>query len=133
VDEQVFGRVGAYPFHGAGNFRGFVLSAHCAADCRFLVAYGELAIGIGVDVGILGAAGLALGLLFIVTSGLFCFGFSGGGSRRCCIILGLSLGNHSVLGYVFVSFLIGNGFDLGWAVWLACRSRSAPRQPERKQ
>src|SRR5260221_6621415 len=67
---------GAYPFM-APILRGFVLPH--ARPIAFLVAYGELAIGIALTLGVWVRRASAFGLLFIVAL-LFSSGFSGAGA-----------------------------------------------------
>jgi thiosulfate dehydrogenase [quinone] large subunit len=100
---------GAYPFM-APILRGFVLPH--ARPIAFLVAYGELAIGIALTLGVWVRRASAFGLLFMVTL-LFASDFPGAGAPMWQYF-GASL-DHSVLGICFVAFLIGKA-DSVWAV-----------------
>ncbi|HET7107987.1 MAG TPA: DoxX family protein [Candidatus Acidoferrum sp.] len=100
---------GAYPFM-APILRGFVLP-HARA-IAFLVAYGELSIGIALTLGIWVRRASAFGLLFMVTL-LFASDYPGAGAPMWQYF-GASL-DHSVLGFCFVAFLIGES-DAVWAV-----------------
>jgi len=75
---------GAYPFM-APILRGFVLPH--ARPIAFLVAYGELAIGIAFDVGSLGAAGQRFWIA-VYGDVVVCVGFSGGGSADVAVFWG---------------------------------------------
>ena len=100
---------GAYPFMGP-MLRGFVLPY--ARIIAFLVAYGELAIGIALTLGIWVRRASAFGLLFMVTL-LFSSNYPGAGAPLWQYF-GASL-DHSVLALCFVTFLIGDA-DAVWAV-----------------
>jgi thiosulfate dehydrogenase [quinone] large subunit len=100
---------GAYPFM-APMLRGFVLPY--ARIIAFLVAYGELAIGIALTLGIWVRRASAFGLLFMLTL-LFSSNYPGAGAPLWQYF-GASL-DHSVLALCFATFLIGDA-DAVWAV-----------------
>ena len=100
---------GVYPFM-APVLRGFVL-AH-ATPIAFLVAYGELAIGIALIFGILVRSASIGGLVFMVTL-LFASDYPGAGAPFWQYV-GASL-SHSVFLLCFVAFLIGRA-DAVWSV-----------------
>jgi thiosulfate dehydrogenase [quinone] large subunit len=100
---------GAYPFM-APMLRGFVLPY--ARIIAFLVAYGELAIGIALTLGIWVRRASAFGLLFMLTL-LFSSNYPGAGAPLWQYF-GASL-DHSVLALCFVTFLIGDA-DAVWAL-----------------
>jgi thiosulfate dehydrogenase (quinone) large subunit len=100
---------GAYPFM-VPILRGFVLPH--ARPIAFLVAYGELAIGIALTLGVWVRRASAFGLLFMVTL-LFASNYPGAGAPMWQYF-GASL-DHSVLGLCFVTFLIGRA-DAVWAL-----------------
>ena len=100
---------GAYPFM-APVLRGFVLPH--ARPIAFLVAYGELAIGIALTLGVWVRRASAIGLLYMVTM-LFSSNYPGPGAPMWQYF-GASL-EHSVLGICFVAFLIGRA-DAVWAI-----------------
>jgi uncharacterized membrane protein YphA (DoxX/SURF4 family) len=100
---------GAYPFM-APVLRGFVLPH--ARPIAFLVAYGELAIGIALTLGVWVRRASAFGLLYMVTL-LFSSNYPGAGAPMWQYF-GASL-EHSVLGICFIAFLIGKS-DAIWAV-----------------
>src|SRR6516162_6747918 len=100
---------GAYPFM-VPVLRGFVL-AH-ATPIAFLVAYGELAIGIALVFGILVRPASVAGLVFMLTL-LFSSDYPGAGAPFWQYF-GASL-SHSVFLLCFVAFLIGRA-DAIWSV-----------------
>lgn len=100
---------GAYPFM-VPVLRGFVL-AH-ATPIAFLVAYGELAIGIALVFGILVRPASGAGLVFMLTL-LFSSDYPGAGAPLWQYF-GASL-SHSVFLLCFVAFLIGRA-DAIWSV-----------------
>ena len=100
---------GAYPFM-VPVLRGFVL-AH-ATPIAFLVAYGELAIGIALVFGILVRSASVAGLVFMLTL-LFSSDYPGAGAPFWQYF-GASL-SHSVFLLCFVAFLIGRA-DAIWSV-----------------
>jgi thiosulfate dehydrogenase (quinone) large subunit len=100
---------GAYPFM-APVLKGFVLSN--ARPIAFLVAYGELAIGIALTLGVWVRRASAFGLLFMVTL-LFASNYPGAGAPFWQYF-GASL-DHSVLGFCFIAFLMGKS-DAVWAL-----------------
>lgn len=99
---------GAYPFM-APLHRGFVLPH--ATPIAFLVAYGELAIGIALVLGILVRPASAFGLLYMLVL-LFSSDYPGAGAPFWQYF-GASL-DHSVLALCFLAFLIGRS-DEAWA------------------
>lgn len=92
---------GAYPFMKP-ILRNFVL-AH-GTPIAFLVAYGELAIGISLVSGILVRAASFFGLAFMLT--LFFSSNYPGANVAFWQYFGASL-DHSVLAFCFLGFLIG--------------------------
>jgi uncharacterized membrane protein YphA (DoxX/SURF4 family) len=104
---------GAYPFM-VPILRGFVLPH--ARPIAFLVAYGELAIGISLCLGVWVRRASAFGILFMLTL-LFSSNYPGAGAPLWQYF-GASL-NHSVLALCFAAFLLGDS-DAVWAM--------APRQ-----
>jgi len=93
---------GAYPFM-IPVLRGFVLP-HATA-IAFLVAYGELAIGMALVCGVLVRPASAFGLLYMLTL-LFSANYPGA-HAPFWQYFGASL-DHSVLALCFLDFLIGN-------------------------
>jgi thiosulfate dehydrogenase [quinone] large subunit len=83
-----------------------------ARPIAFLVAYGELSIGIALTLGVWVRRASAFGLLFMVTL-LFASDYPGAGAPMWQYF-GASL-DHSVLGICFVAFLTGEA-DAVWAV-----------------
>src|SRR5262250_305908 len=100
---------GAYPFM-VPVLRDFVLP-HALA-IAFLAAYGELAIGIALTLGICVRPASACGLLYMLTL-LFSSNYPGP-SAPFWQFFGASL-DHSVLALCFVGFLFGKS-DSVWAV-----------------
>jgi thiosulfate dehydrogenase [quinone] large subunit len=100
---------GAYPFM-APILRGFVLPH--ATSIAFLVAYGELAIGLALVPGILVRSASSCGLLFMVTL-LFSSDYPGAGAPFWQYF-GASL-SHSVFAICFAAFLVGRA-DSVWSV-----------------
>jgi len=100
---------GAYPFM-APILKTLVLPH--ARPIAFLVAYGELAIGIALTLGVWVRRASAFGLLYMLTL-LFSSNYPGSGAPMWQYF-GASL-DHSVLGLCFVAFLIGRS-DGVWAV-----------------
>jgi len=100
---------GAYPFM-APVLKTFVLPH--ARPIAFLVAYGELAIGIALTLGVWVRWASAFGLLYMLTL-LLSSNYPGTGAPMWQYF-GASL-EHSVLGICFVAFLIGRP-DAVWAV-----------------
>jgi uncharacterized membrane protein YphA (DoxX/SURF4 family) len=100
---------GAYPFM-ASILRGFVL-AH-ATPIAFLVAYGELAIGISLISGILVRAASVCGVIFMLTL-LFSSDYPGP-AAPFWQYFGASL-SHSVFAICFVAFLIGRSDEI-WSL-----------------
>ncbi|HEV2690556.1 MAG TPA: DoxX family protein [Bryobacteraceae bacterium] len=93
---------GAYPFM-VGLLKGFVL-AH-PTPIAFLVAYGELLIGIALVTGILVRPASICGLVFMLTL-LFSSDYPGA-NAAFWQYFGASL-SHSVLAMCFVTFLAGD-------------------------
>jgi uncharacterized membrane protein YphA (DoxX/SURF4 family) len=91
---------GAYPFM-APVLKNFVLPH--ATPIAFLVAYGELSIGLALTPGILVRTASAGGLLFMLTL-LFSSDYPGAGAPFWQYF-GASLG-HSIFALCFISFLI---------------------------
>src|SRR5436190_732575 len=100
---------GTYPFM-APILRGFVLPH--ATGIAFLVAYGELAIGIALVLGILVRSASFCGLVFTLTL-LFSSDYPGAGAPFWQYF-GASL-SHSVFALCFAAFLIGRA-DTVWSV-----------------
>src|SRR5258708_24247300 len=98
---------GAYPFM-VPVLRGFVLP-HATA-IAFLVAYGELAIGMALIFAVLVRPAMAFGLLYMLTL-LFSANYPGA-HAPLWQYFGASL-DHSVLALCFLSFLMGNS-SLAW-------------------
>jgi len=108
---------GAYPFM-VPALRGFVLPH--ATPISFLVAYGELAIGLALLLGVCVRPASAFGLLFMLTL-LFSSNYPGP-HAPLWQYFGASL-DHSVLALCFVAFLAGRSD----AVWSLRASRIARR------
>ena len=100
---------GAYPFM-APILKSFVLPH--ALPIAFLVAYGELAIGIALILGVWVRRASAFGLLYMLTL-LFSSNYPGTGAPMWQYF-GASL-DHSVLGLCFAAFLLGES-DAIWAI-----------------
>ena len=100
---------GAYPFM-IPVLRGFVLP-HATA-IAFLVAYGELAIGMALVFAVLVRPASAFGLLYMLTL-LFSANYPGA-HAPFWQYFGASL-DHSVLALCFLSFLIGNS-SVEWSL-----------------
>src|SRR5437016_6462070 len=100
---------GAYPFM-APILRGFVLPH--ATSIAFLVAYGELAIGLALVLGILVRSASFCGLVFMLTM-LFSSDYPGA-AAPFWQYFGASL-SHSVFALCFTAFLIGRA-DSVWSV-----------------
>jgi uncharacterized membrane protein YphA (DoxX/SURF4 family) len=100
---------GTYPFM-APVLRGFVLTH--ATSIAFLVAYGELAIGLALVVGIMVRSASFCGLIFMLTL-LFSSDYPGAGAAFWQYF-GASL-SHSVFALCFAAFLIGRA-DSVWSV-----------------
>jgi thiosulfate dehydrogenase [quinone] large subunit len=93
---------GAYPVM-VPVLRGFVLPH--ATPIAFLVAYGELSIGLALVLGAWVRAASAFGLLFMLT--LLLSSNYPGAHAPLWQYFGASL-DHSVLGLCFISFLVGD-------------------------
>ena len=100
---------GAYPFM-APVLKNIVLPH--ARPIAFLVAYGELAIGIALTLGVWVKRASAFGLLYMLTL-LVSSNYPGAGAPAWQYF-GASL-DHSVLGICFLVFLMGES-DAVWAV-----------------
>ena len=100
---------GTYPFM-APILRGFVLP-HATA-IAFLVAYGELAIGTALVLGVFVRSASLCGLIFMLTL-LFSSDYPGAGAAFWQYF-GASL-SHSVFALCFAAFLIGRA-DTVWSV-----------------
>src|SRR5437899_5573239 len=100
---------GAYPFM-APILRGFVLPH--ATPIAFLVAYGELAIGVSLILGWLVRPASACGFLFMLTL-LFSSDYPGA-AAPFWQYFGASL-SHSVFALCFAAFLLGRA-DSVWSV-----------------
>jgi thiosulfate dehydrogenase [quinone] large subunit len=100
---------GAYPFM-APVLRGFVLRH--ATPIAFLVAYGELAIGIACVFGVLVRVASVGGIIYMLTL-LFSSDYPGAGAPFW-EYFGASL-SHSVFALCFVAFVIGRA-DAVWSV-----------------
>jgi len=100
---------GAYPFM-APILRGFVLPH--ATSIAFLVAYGELAIGLALFLGVMVRSASFCGLLFMLTL-LFSSDYPGAGAPLWQYF-GASL-SHSVFALCFAAFLTGRA-DSVWSI-----------------
>jgi uncharacterized membrane protein YphA (DoxX/SURF4 family) len=100
---------GAYPFM-VPVLRNFVLPH--ARPIAFLAAYGELAIGVALTLGICVRWASSFGLLYMLTL-LFSSNYPGPGAPLWQFF-GASL-DHSVLALCFLAFLLGNPADL-WSI-----------------
>ena len=100
---------GAYPFM-APILRGFVLPH--ATSIAFLVAYGELAIGLGLVLGVLVRSASFCGLILMLTM-LFSSDYPGAGAPFWQYF-GASL-SHSVFALCFAAFLTGRA-DSMWSL-----------------
>jgi uncharacterized membrane protein YphA (DoxX/SURF4 family) len=109
---------GAYPFM-VPVLRGFVL-AH-GRPIAFLVAYGELAIGLSLISGILVRAASSFGILFMLTL-LFSSDYPGP-AAPFWQYFGASL-SHSVFALCFVAFLIGSSDEI-WSIPSRLRTRGS--------
>jgi len=107
---------GAYPFMSP-ILRGFVLP-HATA-IAFLVAYGELAIGLSLLLGILVRSASICGLIFMLTL-LFSSDYPGA-AAPFWQYFGASL-SHSVFALCFAAFVIGRA-DSVWSVAALRRNR----------
>jgi uncharacterized membrane protein YphA (DoxX/SURF4 family) len=102
---------GAYPFV-LGTLKNFVLPH--ATPIAFLVAYGELAIGVALVIGILVRSASVCGLIFMLTL-LFSSDYPGP-NAVFWQYFGASL-SHSVLALCFATFAVadaGQAFSLRW-------------------
>jgi uncharacterized membrane protein YphA (DoxX/SURF4 family) len=117
-----FLEAGAYPFM-APVLRGFVLPH--ATSIAFLVAYGELAIGLALVLGILVRSASFCGLVFMLTL-LFSSDYPGAGAP-VWQYFGASL-SHSVFALCFAAFLLGRA-DSVWAVKGVRQGFPSPLRP----
>jgi thiosulfate dehydrogenase [quinone] large subunit len=108
---------GAYPFM-APILRGFVLPH--ATTIAFLVAYGELAIGLALVLGILVRSASLCGLVLMLTM-LFSSDYPGTGAPFWQYF-GASL-SHSVFALCFGAFLFGRADSL-WSIAAPRRNRA---------
>ena len=108
---------GAYPFM-APVLRGFVLPH--ATPIAFLVAYGELAIGIALVLGILVRPASVGGLVYMLAL-LFSSNYPGAGAPFWHYF-GASL-DHSILALCFVAFLVGRA-NAVWSLPRALKTRA---------
>jgi len=109
---------GAYPFMSP-ILRGFVLPH--ATVIAFLVAYGELAIGLSLILGVLVRSASLCGLIFMLTL-LFSSDYPGRGAALWQYF-GASLG-HSVFALCFAAFVIGRT-DSVWSVASLRKNRAS--------
>jgi len=109
---------GAYPFM-APILRGFVLPH--ATSIAFLVAYGELAIGLALVFGIVVRSASFCGLLFMLT--LFFSSDYPGAGAPFWQYFGASL-SHSVFALCFAAFLFGRA-DSAWSVKALRRNQAS--------
>ncbi len=100
---------GVYPFM-APILRGFVLPH--ATSIAFLVAFGELAIGLALFLGVMVRSASFCGLLFMLTM-LFSSDYPGAGAPLWQYF-GASL-SHSVFALCFAAFLTGRA-DSVWSI-----------------
>jgi thiosulfate dehydrogenase [quinone] large subunit len=100
---------GAYPFM-VPVLRGFVLPH--GTEIAFLVAYGELAIGLALLLGVLARPASVFGLLYMLSL-LFCCNYPGA-HAPVWQYFGASL-DHSVLALCFISFVIGDS-SAAWSL-----------------
>ena len=107
---------GVYPFM-APILRGFVLPH--GTSIAFLVAYGELAIGLALFLGVMVRSASFCGLLFMLTM-LFSSDYPGAGAPLWQYF-GASL-SHSVFALCFAAFLTGRA-DSVWSI-AALRKKS---------
>jgi thiosulfate dehydrogenase (quinone) large subunit len=111
---------GAYPYMSP-ILRGFVLPH--ATVIAFLVAYGELAIGLSLLLGILVRSASVCGLIFMLTL-LFSSDYPGA-AAPFWQYFGASL-SHSVLALCFAAFAIGRT-DSVWSVAALRRNRAGSK------
>lgn len=113
----------AYPFM-VPVLQGFVLPHGTAI--AFLVAYGELAIGVALVSGILARAASGFGLVYMLTL-LFSSNYPGPHVAPWQYF-GASL-DHLVLAMCFATFLMGapaTALSMRWAAWRAWRAEKGP-------
>ncbi len=115
---------GAYPFM-VPVLRGFVL--HHATPIALLVAYGELAIGLSLALGLLSRVASAFGVVYMAAL-LFSSNYPGP-HAAFWRYFGASL-SHLVLALCFVTFALG-GPERAWSLRNVIRGRmvNGPRRP----
>jgi thiosulfate dehydrogenase [quinone] large subunit len=106
---KFLGEGGAYPFM-VPVLRNFVLPH--ATPIAFLVAYGELAIGLALLLGVYVRAASLCGLIFMLT--LLFSSDCPGSSAPLWQYFGASL-SHSVFGLCFLTFLLGDAESV-WSI-----------------
>ena len=116
---------GAYPFM-VPVLKGFVLPF--AKPIAFLVAYGELAIGLGLVLGILVRPASACGLAYMLTL-LFSSNYPGP-QVSFWQYLGAAL-DHLVLALCFAAFAVGNPTDLSVRSYIRTARRLATSDSRR--
>jgi uncharacterized membrane protein YphA (DoxX/SURF4 family) len=114
---------GAYPFM-ATALRSFVVP-HATA-VAFLVAYGELAIGLALFLGVCVRPASAFGLIYMLTL-LFSSNYPGP-HAPLWQYFGASL-DHSVLALCFLAFLMGRS-DAVWSLGVSLGKGRSPRSTE---
>ncbi|HET8967359.1 MAG TPA: DoxX family membrane protein [Candidatus Acidoferrum sp.] len=114
---------GAYPFM-APVLRSFVLP-HATA-VAFLVAYGELAIGLALLLGVCVRPASAFGLIYMLT--LLFSSNHPGPHAPLWQYFGASL-DHSVLALCFLAFLMGRS-DAVWSLGVSLGKGRSPRSTE---
>lgn len=120
---QQFLAQGAYPFM-APVLRGFVLPH--ATPIAFLVAYGELAIGLSLVSGLLVRTASLCGLVYMLTL-LFSSNYPGA-HAPLWQFFGASL-DHLVLALCFAAFVLGNA-DQAFSLWAYLRRRNSAHSVE---
>lgn len=109
---------GAYPFM-VPILQGFVL-AHSTA-IAFLVAYGELSIGLALTLGLLTRTASVCGFIYMMTL-LFSSNYPGP-RAEFWQYFGASL-DHSILALCFAAFALGNTDEV-WSIWRKLRHRTS--------
>lgn len=118
---------GAYPFM-APVLKNFVLPL--AKPIAFFVAYGELAIGLGLTLGVLVRPASVCGFIYILAL-LFSSNYPGP-HAPFWEYFGASL-DHLVLAMCFAAFAIGNPADVSIRSWLRLRPEQASSVSEGNQ
>lgn len=116
-----FLRGGAYPFMRP-ILTGFVLPH--ATDIAYLVAFGELCIGLALVSGVMVRLASIFGVLYMIT--LIAASNYPGPHVAPWRYFGASL-NHSVLAFCFVAFTVGDA-DLAYSIPAVLRRRARARQ-----